>query len=759
MSITEDFLIIATKTGKIIFFNFRELSFSLELEFQHSCSIELMSLNRVGTRIAFVDSEGNGYLYNPVCYDLISFPNFPNTVDTIIWDQCDKNIIFVFDGVNLHTYVYAPLTIRGAMLMKFGSVEIDKNGGISVDPHVIPLPVADYVPILSYERELQCHSVSMGGLKPFKTLTADRESDNTYLDNTLHFFNQNLALHRLNHAWAAALVLNKKKYWLALGNKALQLMDIHMGSQVYRQLGDAGMVVTLNKLLNIEDKNLLSGHISLLYMDFDIAQELFLSSSRPVTALEMRRDLHQWEEALKLARDICPGQIPLISMEFAKDNEIEGNNQEALRLYEEAKSGLLDSEVKRKERDSISKVINGGIARTSLKLGSFNIGICLAKESNDNSLQLECANILMSQHQLSDAAHLFKMTGAFEKAVLIFIEINDFHNASSIIDKISSLDTLMKYGAFCEQQKKENSAVEAYKRAQAMDDVVRLYLGPLDKIEEAISIVRSSKSSSGAAIIAKYFTDHCDYATALEFQLLSGQKLSAFEYAKKHDCMETYLKYINADIKTDDAEKLAHYYESRNNIGEAGKYNALAGKFERAFQLYLQAGEKYLSNAIHIIGLANDETLTHQMIDFLMGETDGMPKDPNYVYQLYIALGNHADAAKTAIIIAEQEQNDGNYDKSHEIISSAIIELDNKNVPVPKKLREMFVLFHTYRLAKKIARRGDHESTARLLLRIVKHAQQFPNHHFFIIVSTIIECQKSGLKVRSYYDDFCIIFN
>jgi WD repeat-containing protein 19 len=27
------------------------------------------------------------------------------------------------------------------------------------------------------------------------------------------------------------------------------------------------------------------------------------------------------------------------------------------------------------------------------------------------------------------------------------------------------------------------------------------------------------------------------------------------------------------------------------------------------------------------------------LIDFLMGETDGVPKDPNYIYRLYMALG------------------------------------------------------------------------------------------------------------------------
>ena len=39
------------------------------------------------------------------------------------------------------------------------------------------------------------------------------------------------------------------------------------------------------------------------------AQELFLLSSRPTTALEMHRDLLHWDQALKLAPTLAPDQV------------------------------------------------------------------------------------------------------------------------------------------------------------------------------------------------------------------------------------------------------------------------------------------------------------------------------------------------------------------------------------------------------------------------------------------------------------------
>ena len=44
--------------------------------------------------------------------------------------------------------------------------------------------------------------------------------------------------------------------------QALQFLDVALAVRVYRQMGDAGMVMALQKLQSIEDSNLLAGHVS-----------------------------------------------------------------------------------------------------------------------------------------------------------------------------------------------------------------------------------------------------------------------------------------------------------------------------------------------------------------------------------------------------------------------------------------------------------------------------------------------------------------
>ena len=57
--------------------------------------------------------------------------------------------------------------------------------------------------------------------------------------------------------------------------------------------------------------------------------------------------------------------------------------------------------------------------------------------------------------------------------------------------------------------------------------------------------------------------------------------------------------------------------------------------------------------------VSEDASLTSSLIDFLLGEVDGVPKDAKHLFRLYMSLKKYREAAKTAIIIAREEQNSG----------------------------------------------------------------------------------------------------
>lgn len=57
--------------------------------------------------------------------------------------------------------------------------------------------------------------------------------------------------------------------------------------------------------------------------------------------------------------------------------------------------------------------------------------------------------------------------------------------------------------------------------------------------------------------------------------------------------------------------------------------------------------------------------MIQELLDYLMGEADGQPKDPIHTYRLYRILKNFKNAAKIAVTIASQEQETGNYKAAH----------------------------------------------------------------------------------------------
>lgn len=49
-----------------------------------------------------------------------------------------------------------------------------------------------------------------------------------------------------------------------------------------------------------------------------------------------------------------------------------------------------------------------------------------------------------------------------------------------------------------------------------------------------------------------------------------------------------------------------------------------------------------------------------------------------------------------------------------------------------------------------MVRRGDHEGAARMLLRVARNISRFPTHIVPILTSTVIECQRTGLRNSAF---------
>ena len=336
MALTDDFLFYGTETGSLEVFYLAELTILSAAEVRLERGISKIYPNASGTRVVIIDSGNQVYLYNPVTggggadQSLLKFDAAPATVINVMWDSVEKDVIILNDGKHLYTYVYVASSMNGAQLTKLGPIEISGDGEISVQPERTEYP-SGKVPLVSINGSVSCQAPD-GSMSTFSHPYFDRLNGSAaggWGDeppqrggrpkrggdpNLLKAeFCQCIALLKLESAWKVALQLDKRAIWFALSNKAMEMLNIELAIRVYRQLGDAAMVQALQDLAHIEDKNLLAGHVLLLFGDYGRAQELFLASSFPQAALNMRRDLLQWEQALKLAHVIDPNQVTSVS--------------------------------------------------------------------------------------------------------------------------------------------------------------------------------------------------------------------------------------------------------------------------------------------------------------------------------------------------------------------------------------------------------------------------------------------------------------
>jgi WD repeat-containing protein 19 len=652
--------------------------------------------NSSGTRMVVVDAGNRSWFYNPIDNHCARIEDAFEPPNDCLWDSADWGLFSLTSGGSIKSYLHRQHTIRGPVTDALGDVSVERDGRIVRKPRAMDVP-SSLTPVSVIDGVLVARdssgTVSRSRLQTHSAL--DKSSLSTR-DGTHEACRQAMQLNRLQTAWELASRLKDRMMLIALANQAMENLNPQVATRVYRALGDAGMVHSLEQVSDVEDASSLAAHLAVLFANFDLAESLFLKSSTPLEALQMRRDMLQWDAALRLARSLAPEQSGEISIECARQLEVRGEIDKALATYEQAERDLPpdDTIPGQEEKTSIGKLhqrVNDGLARCLLRTGSLRRGLELAREG-DAALALECASILEGLKQASEAAELYKRAGDWERAANILIMSREFSAVAEFIDKVHSPRLLVAYAKAQEQVGAFEQALGAFERARATDDMVRLYLEKLHKIDDAASLTRSSRSTVAANMMAAHFQEVENTRGSVEFLLLAGRPDDAFNLAVTSGNMEIYTDVVSDGEcwccgrwslsqgvlgaamggEVPDAEylRIASYFESHGDFGQAGRYFSRASHFHKALNCFLDPsnGDKCLNDAVEVVGRSKNDTLALTLIDYLTGDTDGIPKDPQYIFKIYIALKNFEQAAKAALVISENHRSAGNYRVAHGVL-------------------------------------------------------------------------------------------
>ncbi|XP_061566182.1 WD repeat-containing protein 19 [Cololabis saira] len=736
-ALTADFLYYGTDLGNVVCVLVED--WETVSSYSHSVGVRKVFPDLNGTGLVFIDDKNGGFLYLPAnatasCFEL---PNFSPTITGVLWDtwHADRGVFVAYDDDKVYTYALHKTTIHGPQVVLVGSTAL----------------LFSQKPLLLYNGELTCQTTSGKTSEvALSTHSFLKSPSDTATDSPPDLKNQlaqALMLKRFHEAWTLCKSGGSDEDWSELGRACLVHMEVELAIHVYRMSRNVGMVMSLQKIQGIEDKNLLAGHLAMFLDDYDLAQDLYLSSSCPIAALEMRRDLLHWDMALKLAKRLAEDQIPFISKEYAVHLEFIGDYVNALAHYEK---GITHNN-KFQEHD---EACQAGLARMSIRMGDIRRGAAQAIQHPSRVLKKECGAILESMKQFSEAAQLYEKGQYYDKAASVFIRCKNWPKVGELLPNVSSPKIHLQYAKAKEADGKYKEAAQAYENAKDWDNMIRVLLDHLKSPEEAVRIVRQTQSIDGAKMVARFFLRLNDYGSAIHFLVLSQCNDEAFQLAQQHGQMEIYAAIIGSQATQEDYQSIALYFEGEKINLQAGKFFQKCGQYSRALKHFLKCpntdDNQAIEMAIETVGQAKDGSLTNQLIDYLMGESDGIPKDAKYLFRLYMALQQYREAAHTAIIIAREEQCAGNYRNAHDVLFSMYTELQAQNIKIPAEMATNLMILHSYLLVKLHVKRGDHLKGARLLIRVSNNISKFPAHVVPILTSAVIECHRAGLKNSAF---------
>mmetsp|Transcript_36982 Transcript_36982/g.82211 ORF Transcript_36982/g.82211 Transcript_36982/m.82211 type:complete len:1366 (+) Transcript_36982:300-4397(+) len=730
IAVTSHFIITASRQGVLSYYLTQDCSPVNEYRHDDGAVLRIFPQPE-GSRLIFDDEKGNINLFNPVNDQVLVVPNFNNRAENIMWDVSDPSLFVIADTSALYVYLHYPVSLTGAKVELIGKQ---------------PLP-ATHTPLMCTNGNVGCR-LKNGSLDSVILDTHRALQINDALSRAApqRRFQQCLKLCRIKAAWECAVQMRSQDAWRQLGLAALEVLDVDMAIACFRMVGDPSMVLSLETIRNYEDKNLLSGHIMvLLERDHAQAQELFLRSSNPKAALEMRKDLKHWSEALKLAEQLDPDSIPLICKEHAASLEMIGEYSLAKTHYQQAMDSLMGHSDK-----ELELACRAGIARTTLQMGDIRQGRSMALQLNSQPLFKECAQILEGLQQLTEAGEMYERAGQYERAASIYIQTKNFAAATPLMAKVSSSKLQLQFAKAKEAEGRYAEAAAAYEAAGDMDSVVRLALEHLGAPQRAYAIVRKTQSVEAAGQLAKFCLQSQDFQGAVEFLLLAGQMDQAFDIAQKYNEMDTFARIVTASAKPVDYQRIAQYYESRGEYDKAGDMWSSSGQDAKAVQLYLKVGNNMaLDKAIAVVEKTKNHNLGVLVLDYVNEEKDGSAKD-EYRFKLNIAMGQYTDAAKDAMEMARFEQEEGNYRVAHDKLFATVKQLEGLHKAVPSELLRMLMLLHSYTLVKSLIAIEDHTTAARMLIRVARNISKFPKHVVPILTSTVIECHRAGLKKTAF---------
>ena len=485
------------------------------------------------TIVSFIDNQQKGYVFSSSTGVVTEIQNWKVDTVEMLWQQggCNSAELFIgWSTSQMYIYAYHPSTWKEASAT-FLLVA-------SVDFPLVQQPLLfKNDKIIDFERDGKINSYILKCFKAFDAgemvRTYPTEADKIQYLITLSTLGKSECLRKYEAC------ISSPKIWSTVAEHMLMHLQLKDAKMIYGEiLHDLGMTKTLKRIESVEDQYEVQGHIAVLFEMFQYAKDCFLKSRSPKEAVLLLMDLLEWKEALKLAEEHAPDQLGKILFEYAMQLEIQGKYSDALTLL--SRLPIQSS------NPSIEKEKNEGVIRITCATGNVINAMNLLNNVRDAIILKECALLLQSISQFTEAATLFEKGEFWKDAAICWIKSKNFHRAEVALNRTKSKQPYIVLGNAYVKEKMYLEAGAAYEMAEHYDGVVSVLIDCLADLEGGAELARKTKSFESCKRLGNHFSRLGNHARAIEFYVLSGLNNKAFRIATEHNLMHQFISFMEA---------------------------------------------------------------------------------------------------------------------------------------------------------------------------------------------------------------------
>ena len=220
-----------------------------------------------------------------------------------------------------------------------------------------------------------------------------------------------------------------------------------------------------------------------------------------------------------------------------------------------------------------------------INIGEYDKAIETAEKNDRINLQNTYYRIAQHYEQIGyieEAIKYYKLSGSGNKEIpRMLINLNYIDKLEETLNEEGNPESFLRLASFFESQEDLESAMEYYKKADDIQNIIRLFLKE-NQIEEAKKVFEQGKTKyksskepkylkgymDGAFLIGNYYEKNNSMKNAIDFYRVSGRFNQAFRLAKEKG-LDNEIYALGTQAPKHTQNLIAEYFEKKNKLKEA----------------------------------------------------------------------------------------------------------------------------------------------------------------------------------------------